>query len=246
MIEQYQPLFEESLRIQFGVGNLDNALMSALNEADLGGRDLIYFGEVIQDGLLDLIDNQQLMAASVASLALSSEGQDRLFVNIDRYANDIVPRPGDLSNSPALINRFGVVGVNSALEVDLFGHVNSTHVNGTRIMNGVGGSADFNCHSSLAVLALQSTAANGEISCIVPMVPHVDHTGHDIDIVVTEQGVADLRGNTPAETAIALIEQYAHSQLSRSPPSVFDRGLVSGGHIPHDIETALDWHIDQL
>jgi len=240
------PLFEESLGIQFGVGSLGNALMGSLGEVDLGGCDLFYFGEVIQDGLLDLIDDGDLTAASATSLALSSEGQDQLFDDIDRYREDIVLRPGDLSNSPTLIDRFGVVGVNSALEVDLFGHVNSTHVNGTRVMNGVGGSGDFNRYSPLAVLTLPSTAADGDISRVVPMVPHVDHTEHDIDVVVTEQGVADLRGNAPEETTTALIEQCAHPDYREDLRSYLNRGLAAGGHIPHDIETALDWHIDRL
>lgn len=239
------PIFEESLRIQFGVGSLGNALMSALGDADLGGRDLIYFGEVIQDGLLDLLDEEKLTAASATSLALSSDGQDRLFEDIERYAEDVVLRPGDLSNSPTLIDRFGVVAVNSALEVDLFGHVNSTHVNGTRVMNGIGGSGDFNRHSLLTVLALPSTAAGGEISRFVPMVPHVDHTEHDIDVVVTEQGVADLRGKSPEEIATALIDQCAHPDYCKELREYLDRGLVSGGHVPHDLETALDWHVDR-
>ncbi|GAB7011151.1 acetyl-CoA hydrolase/transferase C-terminal domain-containing protein [Halorubrum trueperi] len=240
------PLFEDSLRIQFGVGSLGNALMSALGEADLGGRELIYFGEVIQDGLLDLVDDGDLAAASATSLALSSEGQDRLFDDAARYAEDIVLRPADLSNSPTLVDRFGVVGVNSALEVDLFGHVNSTHVGGTRVMNGVGGSGDFNRNAPLAVLALPSTAADGDVSRVVPMVPHVDHTEHDIDVVITEQGVADLRGNAPAETAAALIERCAHPDYRDDLRQYLDRGLAAGGHIPHDIETALDWHTDRL
>ena len=239
------PLFEESLRIQFGVGSLGNALMSALGDADLGGRDLIYFGEVIQDGLLDLLDEGKLTAASATSLALSSEGQERLFNNVDRYAEDVVLRPGDLSNSPTLIDRFGVVAVNSALEMDLFGHVNSTHLNGTRMMNGIGGSADFNRHAPVAVLALPSTAADGEISRIVPMVPHVDHTEHDIDVVVTEQGVADLRGKSPEEIATALIENCAHPDYREDLQEYLSRGLDSGGHVPHDIETALDWHVNR-
>lgn len=240
------PLFEESLHIQFGVGSLGNALMGTLGDADLGDRDLIYFGEVIQDGLLDLLDDGDLAAASATSLALSSDGQERLYENVERYAEDIVLRPGDLSNSPTLIDRFGVVAVNSALEVDLFGHVNSTHVNGTRVMNGVGGSADFNRYSPLAVLALPSTAAGGDISRIVPMVPHVDHTEHDIDVVVTEQGVADLRGNSPRETAAALITHCAHLDYRDELQDYLDRGKENGGHIPHDIETALDWHTDRL
>ncbi|SEH49991.1 succinyl-CoA:acetate CoA-transferase [Halopenitus malekzadehii] len=239
------PLFRDSLRIQFGVGSLGNALMGALGEADLGDRELIYFGEVIQDGLLDLLDDGDLATASATSLALSAEGQDRLFEHVDRYAEDIVLRPADLSNSPTLIDRFGVVAVNSALEVDLFGHVNSTHVNGTRVLNGVGGSGDFNRNAALTVLALPATAADGDISRIVPMTPHVDHTEHDIDVVVTEQGVADLRGASPRETATALIENCAHPAYRDDLHEYLERGERRGGHIPHDIETALDWHVDR-
>jgi len=240
------PLFEDSLRIQFGVGSLGNALMGALGDANIGDRDLVYFGEVIQDGLLNLLDSGDLATASATSLALSSKGQDRLFENVERYAEDIVLRPGDLSNSPTLVDRFGVVGVNSALEVDLFGHVNSTHVNGTRVMNGVGGSGDFNRHSPLAVLALPSTAAGDDISRVVPMVPHVDHTEHDIDVVVTEQGVADLRGNSPLETAEALVKSCSHPDYRDALRDYLDRRLDCAGHVPHDIETALDWHSDRL
>jgi len=239
------PLFEDSLRIQFGVGSLGNALMGALGDADFGDRDLVYFGEVIQDGLLDLLDDGDLEAASATSLALSREGQDRLYEHADRYAEDIVLRPADVSNNPALIDRFGVVGVNSALEVDLFGHVNSTHVNGTYAMNGVGGSADFNRNAAIAVLALPSTAAGGDISRIVPMVPHTDHTEHDLDVIVTEQGVTDLRGNSPRETAAALIENCAHPDFRDALREYLDRGLDHGGHIPHDLETSLDWHTDR-
>ena len=243
---KHSPIFENSLRIQFGVGSLGNALMGALGDAELGDRDLIYYGEVIQDGLLDLLDEGNLAAASATSLALSTEGQDRLFDHVERYAEDVVLRPTNLSNSPTLIDRFGVIAVNSALEVDLFGHVNSTHVDGTDVMNGVGGSCDFTHHSPLAVFALPSTAADGEISRIVPMVPHVDHTEHEIDVVVTEQGVADLRGTTPRETAEALIENCAHPDYRDDLTDYLDRGRRRGGYIPHHLETALDWHTNRL
>ncbi|WP_433633626.1 acetyl-CoA hydrolase/transferase C-terminal domain-containing protein [Halomicrococcus sp. NG-SE-24] len=239
------PLFNESLRIQFGVGSLGNALMGALGDADFGDRSLIYFGEVFQDGLLDLLDDGTLHAASATSLALSNDGQERLFEHVEQYAQNVVLRPADLSNNSTLIDRFGVVSVNSALEIDLFGHVNSTHINGTHAMNGVGGSGDFNRHSPLAVLALSSTATNKDISRIVPMVPHVDHTEHDIDVVITEQGVADLRGKAPRETAASLIENCAHPNYQDALQAYLDRGLQHGGHILHDLDTALDRYSDR-
>lgn len=235
------PLFEDSIRLQFGVGSLGNALMSALSNADFGNRDLIYFGEVIQDGLLDLIDNGLLRSASATSLALSVDGQDRLFADIDRYAEDITLRPADISNNPALIDRFGVVSVNSALEVDLYGHVNSTHLDGTRIVNGVGGSGDFTRNSPLAIIALPSTAAGDGISRIVPMVPHVDHTEHDLDAVVTEQGVADLRGLSGHERAAALIESCSHPSFREDLCEYLDRASDGGGNLSHHLDTVFSW-----
>ncbi|MFC6825178.1 acetyl-CoA hydrolase/transferase C-terminal domain-containing protein [Halopelagius fulvigenes] len=235
------PLFEESIRLQFGVGSLGNALMGALGGADFGDRDLVYFGEVIQDGLLDLLDEGELRSASATSLALSTEGQDRLFENADRYAEDIILRPGDLSNSPTLIDRFGVVAVNSAVEVDVYGHVNSTNVGGSQIISGVGGSGDFTRNAPLSVVALPSTAAGGDISRIVPMAPHVDHTEHDLDVVVTEQGVADLRGTSPRERARLLVENCAHPDFRGDLRAYLDRAAERGGHIPHDLHSAFSW-----
>lgn len=235
------PYLSERITLQFGVGSLGNALMGAFKSVDFGDRDVAYFGEVIQDGLLDMIDSGKLESASAASLALSSEGQTQLFDNLDRYSDYIVLRPSDVSNNAELISRFGVIGVNSALEVDLSGHANSTHINGTHLMNGIGGSGDFSRNSLISVIALESTARNGDISRIVPMVPHVDHTEHDFSIVVTEQGLADLRGLDPRERASELIENCAHPSYKDDLWAYLDRSETKGGHIPHDLDTALDW-----
>ncbi|MFC6993426.1 acetyl-CoA hydrolase/transferase C-terminal domain-containing protein [Haladaptatus sp. GCM10025707] len=235
------PLYEEAVNLQFGVGSLGNALMASFEAFDFGDRAVAYYGEVIQDGLLDLIDAGTLDSASAASLALSAAGQQRLFEDIDRYAESVVVRNADISNSPALIDQLGVIGVNSALEVDIFGNANSTHIGGTHIVNGIGGSGDFSRTSTLAVIALSSTAKDGEISRIVPFVPHVDHTEHDICVVVTEQGVADLRGLSPRERATALIENCAHPRYEEALTTYLRRAESSGGHIPLDTAAAFDW-----
>ena len=233
------PLFEESLRMQFGVGSLGNALMGALADADVGDRDLVYFGEVIQDGLLDLLDDGGLRVASATSLALSTAGQERLFADPERYAEDVVLRPAELSNRPELIDRFGVVAVNSAVEVDLYGHVNSTHVGGSRMISGVGGSGDFVRNSPLSVIALPATASGGDISTVRPMVTHVDHTEHDVDVIVTEHGVADLRGTSPRERAELLVE-CAAPDFRADLEAYLDRAGEEG-HTPHDLDSAFDW-----
>jgi succinyl-CoA:acetate CoA-transferase len=233
------PRFSDELVCQFGVGSLGNALMGALADADLGVP-LTYFGEVVQDGLLDLLDDGELTAASATSLALSADGQDRLFDDVERYADDLVVRPAAVSNSPALIDRFGVVAVNGAVEVDLHGHVNSTHVDGRRLVSGIGGSGDFARAAALAVAALPSTAAGGERSRIVPVATHVDHTEHDVDVVITEHGVADLRGLSPRERSAALVD-CAHPRFRDDLRAYRERALDGGGASPADFGAAFDW-----
>ena len=235
------PVFEDSIHLQFGVGSLGNALMGELKELDFGGRDVVYFGELIQDGLFDMLDEGRLEAASATSLALTTEGQERLFEDVERYAEDIVLRPADISNHPGLIDQFGVVGVNSAIEFDIYGNVNSTHVNGSRMINGVGGSADFNRNSLVSVCALPSTIKDGEISRVVPMSFHVDHTEHDIDVFVTEQGVADVRGLAPVERAERIIENCAHPAFVDDLRDYLADVKTQDAHIPMDVERAANW-----
>jgi succinyl-CoA:acetate CoA-transferase len=208
---------------------------------DTGDRDLVYFGEGIQDGLLDMLDSDQFSSASATSLALSRQGQKKLFSNINRYSEDLVLRPTDVSNSPALINRFGVVAVNSALEVDIFGHVNSTHVNGTSIINGIGGSGDFTRNAFISIIALPSSSRDSAYSRIVPMVPHVDHTEHETDIIITEHGIADLRGLSPLERGREMIETCADPEFKEALRQYLQRGESQDGHIPHDLESAFTW-----
>ena len=236
------PLLADTVTLQFGVGSMGNALMAALADVDVGDRELIYFGEVVQDGLLDMLDEGRLEGVSATSLALSEAGQQRFFDDIDRYVDDVVLRPGDLSNNPALIERFGVVGVNSAVEVDCYGNANATHVGGTRMINGIGGGGDFVRNCRLSIVALPSTAAGGEISRIVPMTPHVDHTEHDVSVVVTEHGVADLRGLSPRERAAAIVD-VADPSYRGELEVYLDRAADGGGQTPHDLETAFDWHV---
>jgi Acetyl-CoA hydrolase/transferase C-terminal domain len=64
-------------------------------------------------------------------------------------------------------------------------------------MNGFGGSGDFARNAYLSIFIVPSTAKGGSISTIVPMVTHVDHIEHDVQIIVTEHGLADLRGSSP-------------------------------------------------
>lgn len=234
------PALAEAVTLEFGVGSIGNALLGSLADIEFGDRQVAYFGEVIQDGLLDALDAGTITGASGTSLALSEAGQARLFDDIERYAEDLVLRPVDVSNDGGLIDRFGVVAVNAAVEVDLYGHVNSTHLRGSDLVGGLGGSGDFARHSLVSVVALPATAAGGDLSRVVPLATHVDHTEHDIDVVVTDCGVADLRGRSPRERAEALVE-VAHPEYRPDLNRYVDRADRLGGHIPHDLDTAFEW-----
>jgi len=233
------PVFASAVNLQFGVGSLGNALMGALADVEFGDRDVAYVGEVVQDGLLDMLDAGDLRGASATSLALSTAGQERFFERIDDYAADVVLRPADISNAPELIDRFGVVGVNSAVEVDLYGNVNATHIRGTHVVNGIGGGGDFSRNCRLGVIALPSTAVGGDVSRIVPVTSHVDHTEHDASVVVTEHGVADLRGRSPRERAAALTAVADPS--FREDLRAYRERAGEDGNTPHDLDTAHSW-----
>jgi len=194
--------------IQSGVGAVANAVLNGLKDSSF--RDLSIYSEVLQDAVLDLIDCGRVAYASGTALVLSPERLPLFAREIERYRSGIILRPEEISNSPEMIRRLGVIAVNTAIEADLSGNVNSTHIGGTQIVNGLGGSGDFSRNASLTIFTTLSTAKNGAVSCIVPYVSHVDHTEHDVHIVITEQGAADLRGLTAYERAEQLIERCAH------------------------------------
>jgi len=230
------------LPLQSGVGNIPNAVLVGL--ARSGFRDLTAFTEVIQDGMLDLLRDGVLRSASCTGFALSPEANEEFKRNIGFYRDRIVMRTQEISNHPELVRRLGCVCMNGMIEADLYGNVNSTHVMGSRIQNGIGGSGDFARNGYLSIFLSPSTAKNGSISSLVPMVSHVDHTEHDVAIIVTEQGVADLRGLSPKQRARALIARCAHPDYRDALQDYFDRALREsyGKHTPHLLNEALSWH----
>ena len=230
------------LPLQSGVGNIPNAVLAGL--AKSGFRDLAAFTEVIQDGMLDLLRDGVLSYASCTGFALSPQANETFKENIDFYRERIIMRTQEISNHPELVRRLGCIGMNGMIEADLYGNVNSTHVMGTRIMNGIGGSGDFARNGFLSAFLSPSTAKNGSISAIVPMVSHVDHTEHDVSVIVTEQGLADLRGLTPRKRAQVVIDNCAHPDFRAQLQDYFDRASRDsyGKHTPHLLPEALSWH----
>jgi len=230
------------LPLQSGVGNIANAVLAGL--AGGGFRDLTAYTEVIQDGMLQLLRDGVLRMASATSFSLSPDGIAEFKRNIDVYRERIVLRPQEISNHPELIRRLGCIAMNGMIEADLYGNVNSTHVAGSRIMNGIGGSGDFARNAYLSVFMSPSSAKHGNVSTIVPMASHVDHTEHDAMLLVTEQGLADLRGLSPKQRARRIIDHCAHPDFRRMLDDYFDRACRDsfGRHTPHLLGEALSWH----
>ena len=228
--------------IQSGVGSVGNAVLQSLTES--GFRGLAMYTEVMQDSALKLLEQGVFTGVSASAVSLEEESRKYFYRNIDSFRQKIVIRPQEISNNPAVIRRLGVVALNTPIELDIYGNVNSTHIMGTQMMNGIGGSGDFARNARLNIFATESTAKGGLISCVVPMVSHVDHTEHDVQVIVTEQGVADLRWKTPVERAELIIENCAHPDYRPMLRDYFERAkkVSPGRHTPHDLTQALSWH----
>ncbi|WP_343315992.1 acetyl-CoA hydrolase/transferase family protein [Brucella sp. BE17] len=229
--------------LQAGIGTIANAVLNGFVDSPF--HNLRMYSEVLQDSTFDLFDAGKLDFASGASITLSPAYGERVFSNIERYRDRLILRPQEISNHPEVIRRLGIIGINTALEFDIYGNVNSTHVDGTMMMNGIGGSGDFARNAYISIFVTKSEAKNGAISSVVPMVTHVDHTEHDVDILVTEQGLADLRGLAPRERARVIIDHCAHPDYRDQLNDYFARASVRGGHTPHLLEEAFSWHTNR-
>ena len=233
----------EFLPIQAGVGNISNAVMAALGTHPDIPRFTMYT-EVIQDSQIDLMRQGRLIGASSTSLTLSDGVMREVFENMDFFTPRIVLRPMELSNSPGVVIQLGVIAINVVLEMDIGGMANSTHVCGTQLMNGVGGSGDFMRNAYLSIAIAPSLARGGKISTVVPMVSHVDHNEHDIQVLVTEQGLADLRGLGPMERAEQIIEHCAHPAYRDYLHGYLAAAPV--GHFRHDLRRCFELHQNLL
>lgn len=230
---------KQFLPLQSGVGNIANAVLQGLDASpEIPQFDM--YTEVIQDAVLDLMESGKCRFGSTCSLTFSDEAMDRFFQNIDFFRDKVLIRPGEISNNPEVIRRLGVITMNTALEADIFGNVNSTHVVGTKMMNGIGGSGDFTRNAYISIFSCPSITKEGKISNIVPMVSHLDHSEHSVAVLITDQGIADLRGKDPLQKAELIIENCAHPSYR---PLLRDYlKLSKGGHTPHTLKAAFAFH----
>ncbi|MBB2147936.1 acetyl-CoA hydrolase/transferase family protein [Pedobacter gandavensis] len=233
-------LTKSLLPLQAGIGKVANAVLHGFMDGDF--ENLIMYSEVLQDSTFDLLDSGKMTFASGSSITVSEEYYLKIFHDFEKYKDKIVLRPQEISNAGEVIRRLGIIAINTALECDIYGNVNSTHVAGTNMMNGIGGSGDFARNAYLSVFVTQSSAKGDAISRIVPMVSHVDHTEHDVDVIVTEQGLADLRGLAPRQRAKVIIENCAHPDYKAELLDYYERACVRGGQTPHLLEEAFSWY----
>ena len=227
------------LPLQSGVGNIANAVLGALgSNKDVPAFEM--YTEVLQESVVDLIRAGRVKFGSTCSLSVTNDCLQGIYDDFEFFKDKLLLRPSEISNNPEIIRRLGVISMNTAIEADIYGNVNSTHITGTKMMNGIGGSGDFTRNAYISIFSCPSVAKEGKISAIVPMVSHHDHTEHDVNVIITEQGIADLRGKSPAERAQAIIENCAHPDYKNL---LWDYvKMAAKGQTSHSIAAALGMH----
>ncbi|KAI9488240.1 acetyl-CoA hydrolase [Zychaea mexicana] len=244
---------ENLLPLQSGIGNIANAVIGGLAKSPF--KDVTVFTEVLQDTFLEFFDSDKLKFASATSIRFSPEGFDQFYNNWEQYKDRLLLRSQQVSNSPEVIRRLGSIAMNTPVEVDIYAHANSTMVCGSGMLNGLGGSADFLRNAKLSIMHTPSARPSKKdptgISCVVPFVTHVDQTEHDLDVIVTEQGLADLRGLCPRDRAQVVIDKCAHPDYKPMLQDYFDMAtkkcLAAGrGHQPHMLEKAFKMHTNLM
>ena len=231
------------LPIQSGVGNVANAVLGALGE-NKHIPPFTMYTEVIQDSVVGLMDEGRIKFASGCSLTIGADKLQHIMDHIDFFRDKIVLRPQEISNNPEVARRLGLITINTALEADIFGNINSTHVCGTKMMNGIGGSGDFTRNAYVSIYTTPSTAKGGAISAFVPMVSHLDHSEHSVKIIITEHGIADLRGKSPIQRAHEIINNCVDPQYRPLLNEYLE--MAKTAHTPHVLSCALAMHEEFL
>jgi propionyl-CoA:succinyl-CoA transferase len=230
---------EGFLPVQIGIGAVADGVLAALGKNPYIPPFKVY-NLIIHDPMIDLMEQGKVVGASATSLSLSSDVLKRVYSHMDFFVPRIVLRPQEISNHPAIIRRLGVIAMNAAIEVDIYGNVNSSHIYGTDIVNGVGGSGEFTRNSYLPIIMCPSIAKGGKISCVVPMCPHIDSNEHSVQVIVTDQGLADLRGLGPMQRAEAIVKNCAHPAYREYLTRYLEGSRV--GHIRHNLRESFKLH----
>ncbi|ERF72283.1 hypothetical protein EPUS_02170 [Endocarpon pusillum Z07020] len=259
---QTQPNAPENDASKAIVANLTDFLEHEVNHGRLpksllpiqSGIDNIANAVVLQDSFLDLFDSGNLDFATATTIRFSPDGFKRFYDGWERYFDKLLLRSQQVSNSPEIICRLGVIGMNTPVEVDIYAHANSTCVMGLRMLNRLWGSADFLRSARYSIMHTPSIRPTKKdptgVSCIVPMCTHIDQTEHDLDVVVTEQVHSPT---APSATIIARTRDHQEDSTSglqtnlatlTEPNLVFYRHCLkrAWGHEPHRLWQTLKMH----
>jgi 4-hydroxybutyrate CoA-transferase len=222
-------LIEDGSTLQLGIGSIPDAALLFLKDK----KDLGIHSEMISDGVVDLVEagvitNKRKSIHPGKSIVTFLMGTKRLY----DYANNnpnVELHPVNYVNSPSVIMQNSkMVSINSCVQVDLMGQVCSESL-GLKQISGVGGQVDFirgssMCPDGKSIIAIPSTAAKGKVSRIVPFLDKgaaVTTSRNDVDYIVTEYGIAQLKGKTLKARASALIN-IAHPDFRDALETEFE------------------------
>jgi len=218
--EYVSRLIDDGATIQIGIGRLSEAALESMNDK----KNLGVHSGLITDGIVDLmekgvVDNSRKGLNKGKTVGTTMIGTDKLFKFI--HENRVVESyPSDYTHNEVILSKLNKLhAINSAIQVDLAGQINAETKRGIQI-SGVGGQTDFNCGAGLSkggksIIVISSTGSGGERSRIVPSLDQgssVTSLRHDIDYVVSEYGIAELKGKALRERARALIN-IAHPKF---------------------------------
>lgn len=232
---------DKMLPIQSGVGSIANAVLLGLKKSPFERLEM--YSEILQDSVFELIKEGKIVKASGCAYTPSPRVRELFQSDPALYKRSVILRPLDISNSPEVIRRLGVIALNTPIEFDIYGQANSTHAMGRTMINGIGGSGDYMRNGYLTIFNSPSTGAGGKISKIVPMVTHADHTEHDVMVFITEQGIADVRALSPVKRAREIIKKCAHPDFKDELFEYLDFCTKNfPGHEPVALEKAFSFH----
>lgn len=204
------PMVPHGATLQLGIGKIPSGVATALEaHVDLGIHTELFspaMAELVRRGVVTGARKTLHPQKHVFTVAFGTTESYR-FMN-DNSAFESYPS-SYVNDVRTIAGHDDFISVNTAIEVDLYGQVNAEFIAGHEY-SGSGGQFDFVKGASLSrrgksIIALQSTARKGTVSCIVPRVAMVTDTRMDVEWVVTEHGAANLRGKSTKERALALI-----------------------------------------
>ncbi len=237
---EYKSLKSNLPPIQTGFGAISDSITNGFNLTNF--KDINFFCGGIGEAAIKLLEKGKAKSLSTGGLGLN-ENVESILSSFPDLKNSLVIRNGDITNSSEIINRLSLIALNTGIEIDIYGNVNSSHVTGNRVINGIGGGANFAQNSGLSIILIPSISKKGAISNIVPMVSHQDICEHDVDVIITENGVADVRGLDDIERAKKIIKLCSSPEYKDSLISYFLKSLKEvGGHHPQMPFEAFSWY----